>query len=112
MTILQGNVFALCYRTRPYGADPNKCIYEAFAIERFPEGQEPKTEWIYAAPDDEQEWRKVLTQDFSNMRGVQKGMKSRGFRGPLPNPQQERKVTNFHRNLAKYMGTGAPRRIG
>jgi phenylpropionate dioxygenase-like ring-hydroxylating dioxygenase large terminal subunit len=112
MTILQGDVFALCYRTRPYGSDPNKCIYEAFALERFPEGQEPKTEWVHAAPDDEKEWRKVLTQDFSNMRGVQKGMKSRGFRGPLPNPAQERKVTNFHRNLARYMGTGAPRRIG
>jgi hypothetical protein len=111
MTILQGNVFALCYRTRPYGSDPNKCIYEAFALERFPEGQEPKTEWVHASPDDEQEWRKVLSQDFSNMRGVQKGMKSRGFRGPLPNPNQERKVTNFHRNLARYMGTGAPRRI-
>jgi len=111
MTILQGNVFALCYRTRPYGTDPNKCIYEAFALERFPEGQEPKTEWVYATADDEKEWRRVLSQDFSNMRAVQRGMKSRGFRGPLPNPNQERKVTNFHRNLARYMDTGAPRKI-
>jgi len=46
------------------------------------------------------------------MRAVQRGMKSRGFRGPLPNPNQERKLTNLHRNLARYMGTGAPRRIG
>jgi phenylpropionate dioxygenase-like ring-hydroxylating dioxygenase large terminal subunit len=112
MTILQGNVFALCYRARPYGADPNKCIFEAFAIERFPDGQESKTEWEYASAEDEKEWRKVLAQDFSNMRAVQRGMKSRGFRGPLPNPNQERKLTNLHRNLARYMGTGAPRRIG
>ena len=111
MTILQGNVFALCYRTRPYGNDPDKCIYEAYALERFPEGQEPKPEWTNADPGDVDQWGLVLTQDFSNMRAVQKGMKSRGFRGPLPNPNQERKVTNFHRNLAKYMGTGAPRRI-
>jgi len=69
---------------RPYGTDPNRCIYEAFALERFPEGQAPKTEWAHAAADDEQEWRKVLSQDFSNMRGVQKGMKSRGFREPRP----------------------------
>ena len=40
---------------------------------------------------------------------VQQGLKSRGFRGNLPNPYQERKVTNLHRNLAKYMGTGEPR---
>jgi phenylpropionate dioxygenase-like ring-hydroxylating dioxygenase large terminal subunit len=111
MTILQGNIFALCYRTRPYGSDPNKCIYEAYALERFPEGSEPKTEWVHAAADDSDEWRKVLCQDFSNMGAVQKGMKSRGFRGPLPNPNQERKVTNLHRNLARYMGRGAPRRI-
>jgi hypothetical protein len=39
---------------------------------------------------------------------VQRGMKSHGFRGPLPNPHQERKITNFHRNLADIMGRGAP----
>jgi hypothetical protein len=39
---------------------------------------------------------------------VQRGLKSRGFRGNLPNPWQERKVTNLNRGLAKYMGTGAP----
>lgn len=53
----------------------------------------------------------MLAQDFSNMAEVQKGMRSRGFRGTLPNPHQERKITNFHRNLAMYMGSGAPRRF-
>lgn len=110
-SILQGVTFALCYRARPYGYDPDKCIFEAYALERFPPGEEPKTEWVYAEPTAEK-WGPVLAQDFSNMSEVQKGMKSRGFRGPLPNPHQERKVTNFHRNLANYMGTGAPRRVG
>lgn len=110
MSILQGITFALCYRARPYGDDPNKCIFESFAIERFPAGQEPKTQWKYADPTAEQ-WGLVLAQDFSNMAAVQKGMRSRGFRGTLPNPHQERKVTNFHRNLARYMGIGAPRRL-
>ncbi|HKU40726.1 MAG TPA: aromatic ring-hydroxylating dioxygenase subunit alpha [Polyangiales bacterium] len=112
LSILHGLTFALCYRARPYGTNPDQCIFEAFALERFPRGQEPKTEWVYAEPTDVEKWRLVLTQDFSNMRAVQKGMKSRGFRGPLPNPHQERKITNFHRNLARYMGSGAPRRIG
>jgi len=110
MSILQGITFALCYRARPYGDDPNKCIFESYAIERYPQGQEPKTEWQYAEPTAEK-WGVVLAQDFSNMAAVQRGMKSRGFRGTLPNPHQERKVTNFHRNLANYMGTGAPRRV-
>jgi nitrite reductase/ring-hydroxylating ferredoxin subunit len=110
MAILQGVTFALCYRARPYGDDPNKCIFESYAIERFPEGQVPKTEWVYADPTAEK-WGLVLSQDFSNMAAVQRGMRSRGFRGTLPNPHQERKVTNFHRNLANYMGRGGLRRL-
>ena len=108
MSVLQGITFALCYRTRPYGDDPDMCIFESYAIERFPEGEVPATEWEEAEATAEG-WGAVLAQDFSNMEWVQKGMKSRGFRGPLPNPHQERKITNFHRNLATYMGTGAPR---
>ena len=82
-----------------------------YALERYPEGQEPKAEWVQAEPTAEK-WGSVLAQDFSNMEWVQKGMKSRGFRGTLPNPHQEQKVTNFHRHLARYMGIGAPRLLG
>jgi phenylpropionate dioxygenase-like ring-hydroxylating dioxygenase large terminal subunit len=106
-SMIPGPVFALYYRVRPFGVDPDKCIYEAVAIERFAEGAAPVTEWVYAEPIEEN-WRKVIAQDFSNMEEVQKGLKSRGFRGNLPNPHQERKVSNFHRNLANYMGAGAP----
>lgn len=109
-TILQGVTFALCYRVRPYGDDPNQCIFEAYAIERFPEGEEPKPEWVYAEPTAEN-WGPVLAQDFANMEWVQRGMKSRGFRGTLPNPHQEQKITNFHRHLGRYMGTGTPRKL-
>lgn len=107
MAILQGVTFALCYRARPHDDNPHKCIFESYAIERYPEGSEPKTDWVYAEPTAEK-WGLVLSQDFSNMAAVQKGMRSRGFRGTLPNPHQERKVTNFHRVLAEYMGRGAP----
>lgn len=108
MSFIPGVTFALCYRTRPYGDDPDKCIFESYALERFPEGEEPETEWQYCEPT-EDNWLYVLAQDFSNMGAVQKGMKNRGFRGPLPNPHQEQKITNFHRNLARFMGTGSPR---
>jgi phenylpropionate dioxygenase-like ring-hydroxylating dioxygenase large terminal subunit len=111
MNILPGPTFVLYYRVRPYRNDPDKCIYEAVALERFPPGQEPKTELKYAEPT-EANWRAVIAQDFSNMLEVQRGLHSRGFRGNLPNPHQEQKVSNLHRNLARYMGMGAPRRIG
>jgi phenylpropionate dioxygenase-like ring-hydroxylating dioxygenase large terminal subunit len=108
MSIQHGYSFALVYRVRPApGADPNKCVFEASVIELFPEGQAPKTEWVHAEPSSEA-WRSVLAQDFANMGMVQKGMKSRAFPGPLLNPKQERPVANFHRNLARFMGSGGP----
>jgi phenylpropionate dioxygenase-like ring-hydroxylating dioxygenase large terminal subunit len=111
MSIQHGYSFALVYRSRPAGSNPDKCIFEVAVIELFPKGQEPKTQWVYAEPTQDN-WRKVLAQDFANMAAVQRGMKSRAFPGALPNPKQERPVTNFHRNLASYMGgRGAPTRL-
>lgn len=97
----------LCYSARPYGDDPNKCIFEAAVYELFPAGEEPETEWEFTPPEDPA-WRTVLPQDFVNMAAVQKGMKSQGFSGPKPNPYRERSIVNLHHNLATYMGTGAP----
>jgi nitrite reductase/ring-hydroxylating ferredoxin subunit len=104
----QGLTTALCYSARPHGYDPSSCIFEASCYELYPEGQEPQTEWVYMAPD-HPDWRTVFPQDFSNMAAVQQGMKSLGFKGTKPNPYMERSTVNLHRNLAKYMGTGAPR---
>lgn len=99
---------ALCYSARPYGNDPDKCIFEAAVYELFPIGEEPKTEWEFCPPTEEA-WCYVLSQDFSNMAAVQQGMKSFGFSGTKPNPYMERSTANLHRNLAAYMDAGAPR---
>ncbi|MCB2079218.1 MAG: aromatic ring-hydroxylating dioxygenase subunit alpha [Novosphingobium sp.] len=107
VNFIPGPTFSLAYRVRPYGTDPDKCIFEAVALDRFAEGEEPDTEWTYVEQDLDK-WPYVIAQDISNMVEVQRGYKSRGFKGNLPNPWQERKVTNLHRGLAKYMGTGAP----
>ena len=98
----------MCYGARPYGYDPNKCIFEAVALERYPEGQEPKTQWRKCEPTLE-DFGPVLIQDFSNMASVQQGMRNGGFRGTLPNPKAEGAVISLHRNLARYMGAGTPR---
>jgi phenylpropionate dioxygenase-like ring-hydroxylating dioxygenase large terminal subunit len=100
----------LCYSARPYGYDPDKCVFEAAVYQLFPKGQEPETEWTYSEPTEEA-WCYVLSQDFSNMAAVQQGMKSLGFSGTKPNPYAERSVANLHRNLARYMGSGAPREL-
>jgi phenylpropionate dioxygenase-like ring-hydroxylating dioxygenase large terminal subunit len=98
----------LVYHYRPYKADPNKCIFEASVYELYPEGEAPETEWEYTELED---WPPVLQQDFNNMAAVQEGMKSAGFRGTQPNPYMERTVPSLHYNLARFMGTGAPRKI-
>jgi hypothetical protein len=100
----------LCYAARPYGYDPNKCIFEASVYELYPNGTEPQTEWEYVGEDDPR-WGSVLPQDFSNMAAVQEGMKNDGFRGAQPNPKSEGAVSALHRNLAKYMGTTAPKPV-
>jgi len=100
----------LCYSARPYGYDPDKCIFEGAVYELYPEGEEPKTEWEYCEATAEA-WCYVLSQDFSNVAAVQQGMKSLGFKGPKPNPYMERATANLHRNLAKYMGTGEVRKL-
>jgi phenylpropionate dioxygenase-like ring-hydroxylating dioxygenase large terminal subunit len=98
----------LCYAARPYGTDPDKCIFEAAVYELYLEGEAPATEWTYTEPAD---WPPVLQQDFTNMAAVQQGMKNVGFRGTQPNPYMERSIVSLHRNLAAYMGTGSPEPI-
>ena len=98
----------MCYRARPHGHDPDSCIFEVYILEHFPEGQEPKTEWVYEPDPTEEKWRLILSQDFLNIAEIQKGMKSRAYAGAMPSPKQEVPIIHFHRTLAKYMGTGAP----
>ena len=98
----------LCYQARPYGDDPGMCIFEAAVYELWPEGEAPETEWTYTQPH---EWPPVLQQDFNNMAAVQRGMKDVGFRGAQPNPYMERSVSSLHYNLARMVGTGAPRKL-
>ena len=45
-----------------------------------------------------------LEQDFSNMRAVNSGMKSRGWAGAFTNPSQERQIVYFHRMLNDFLG--------
>lgn len=95
----------LCYQARPCGTDPDKCYFEVAVYELYPEGEVPETEWEYADPAD---FPHVLRQDFSNMAAVQQGMKMDRYPGNIPNPKSEGAVISLHRNLAAYMGTGAP----
>jgi hypothetical protein len=100
----------LAYRARPDGDDPDSCIYDIWSLVRFAPGSEPplEREFYYGNND----WNTnvvenfglILSQDFQNMGEVQRGMKSRGFRGSRTNPLQESTISNFHRVLRDYLG--------
>ena len=105
MVFLQQPTNLLGYRARPNGDDPDSCIFDVYALERYAPDQEPKdvkldvkTKW-----EGLDEWGLILQQDFENMEYVQLGMKSRGFKGSRTNPQQERAVSNFHATLHAYV---------
>jgi phenylpropionate dioxygenase-like ring-hydroxylating dioxygenase large terminal subunit len=111
VNVIQSLTNAMYYRVRPHGYDPDQCVFEAIGLELFPEGQAPQTEWIEAdagTAEGRAQWPPILLQDFDNMGDVQKGMRSAGFRSCLTNPQQERKISNFHRTLSQFMGRAGP----
>ena len=98
---------ALAYRSLPDARDPDICIFEVYALERFAPGAEPELERMILHGDDD--WRSfkevspLLQQDFDNMGEVQRGMKSRGFSGSRTNPLQEATVSHFHRTICDYV---------
>jgi hypothetical protein len=105
--ILQSPIGVLGYRARPNGDDPNSCRWDVYSLMRFPEAEVPTTQWEWN--DDLTDipfWGKILVQDYQNMGDVQRGMKSRGFKGCRPNPKQEVPVANFHRALCEFIEEG------
>ena len=99
----------LFYRARPDGDDPDSCFYDICSIARYAPGAEPtlnrefywgKDDWKV---DTVQRFGLILSQDFANMTEVQKGMKSRAFKGARTNPLQESSISNFHRVLREML---------
>jgi len=98
---------ALAYRALPDASNPDMCIFEVYALQRYAQGAEPALQRKYLHA--ENDWRNIksvsliLQQDFDNMGEVQRGMKSRGFSGARTNPLQESTVYNFHRAICDYL---------
>jgi nitrite reductase/ring-hydroxylating ferredoxin subunit len=105
MILLQMATNCLGYRARPNGDDPNTCIFEVYHIERFPDGEEPKNVENQRDDDiyDESFWGEILLQDFQQMEGTHRGIKSGSYKGPRLNPQQEIPLANFHRVYHEFL---------
>jgi phenylpropionate dioxygenase-like ring-hydroxylating dioxygenase large terminal subunit len=93
------------YRTRPTREnDPDRCVVDMYALERFAPGTEPVCEHKHYT--DWRDWTDMpifLLEDFINIPEVQRGMKTQAFTESSPNPVQERSMLNFHRVLKEYI---------
>jgi len=110
VVLLPNVTFCLGFRMRPDGFNPDSSIMEVFALERYPEGEEPQTRWEHKPSLTGDDWPLLVRQDFKNFAEVQRGMHSRSIarEGLVPNPVQEACVINFQRNLAALMGRRGP----
>lgn len=93
----------LGYRFRPNGDDPESCIFDIWSLERFAPGQEPPFRHEIIDDWKSADWPLIYLQDLVNIPKVQRGMRSRGFKGARPSPVQERAISNFHRTLRRFL---------
>ncbi|GGC03236.1 (2Fe-2S)-binding protein [Novosphingobium endophyticum] len=108
LVFLQQPTNVLFYRARPNGDNPDSCIFEINALERFAPGAEPANVEVDVGEDWRTvDWGLILSQDFQNMEEVQKGMKSCVMTHVRPSPLQEVEISNFHRAYHEYMREGA-----
>ncbi len=99
----------LWYRVRPNGDDPGSCIFDIWSLQRYGPGKEPPLKREFYSNWQDADWPLIFRQDFINIPETYKGMKSRGFKGARSNPLQERVMTNFHRQLRKFIAENKER---
>jgi phenylpropionate dioxygenase-like ring-hydroxylating dioxygenase large terminal subunit len=94
----------LWYRIRPYGDDPQRCIFDIWGLQRYAPGHEPKIEQHVSDGFAAFRGRNpFLEQDFDNMIAVDRGMHSRGWSGARTNPAEETTITHFHRMIDEFL---------
>jgi phenylpropionate dioxygenase-like ring-hydroxylating dioxygenase large terminal subunit len=95
---------ALWYRMRPNGDDLDSSLVDIWSLGRFAPGREPVVQQeIFHGFEAFRGQCEFLEEDFASIAAVNRGMKSRGFRGAVLNPVQEAAVVNFHAVLERYL---------
>lgn len=106
MVVLPQPTASLWYRARPFGngEDPEKCILDFWALERYAPGYSPKPK-----PEYYTDWRdfkglpSFIAQDYENLPYMQKGARTKGFKGARLNPIQERIISNYQEAILRFV---------
>jgi phenylpropionate dioxygenase-like ring-hydroxylating dioxygenase large terminal subunit len=95
----------LVFRAVPCSENAGECLFEMASIGRYAPGKEPDFE-----PEFFDNWHEsldkipfLLTQDLSNIEGIQRGIKSIGVKGARINPKQETQISHHHQVLHSYL---------
>ncbi|PXW32687.1 SRPBCC family protein [Nocardia sp. 348MFTsu5.1] len=100
----QGSVFV--YRARPYGDDPDTCLFEIFSLDQIPVADyDKKREFQHQFFEDyrDADLGEVFGQDMANAKEVTVGMHSPSFDGHRLSEEQEMTIYNHHRVADRYL---------
>ncbi|MCB2048240.1 MAG: aromatic ring-hydroxylating dioxygenase subunit alpha [Novosphingobium sp.] len=94
----------LWYRFRPDPAKPGHSIMDIWALARFAPGEEPRpSREVFPTLESFKGQCPFLEQDFENLLAVQKGTRSRVWKGANINPREETTVYHFHKAMHDYL---------
>lgn len=102
----------LTYRFRPYGNNPDRCVFDIMLLVPLPPGvPKPKAgpiHWLgvdedFSAAPELGGLVPVFNQDLSNLPRVQRGLKSMTKPGVTLADYQEIRIRQFHRDLDRYL---------
>jgi nitrite reductase/ring-hydroxylating ferredoxin subunit len=91
----------LCYRSRPYQDDPERCEFEVWSLTTYPTGQEPERATSLGTFDksDAEHWGLIPRQDFKNIERQQQGLHTLGFEHLRLSKKFEISLSNMHQEL-------------
>ncbi len=96
---------ALVYRSRPYGDDPERCLFELWSIS-IPAADDEVARPVLQGPfepDDADHWPRIPLQDFSTIGRQQRGIHSRSVDALRLSRTYEGGIANMHRELDRYL---------
>jgi phenylpropionate dioxygenase-like ring-hydroxylating dioxygenase large terminal subunit len=95
----------LCYRSRPYQDDPEKCLFDVWSLTTYPEGEEPERAELLGVfdKDDDEHWGLIPRQDFSNIERQQRGLHSHGYEHLRLSGRLEKSIINLHQELDRQI---------
>lgn len=102
----------LVYRFRPYGNDPDRCIFDILLLTPLPAGvpkpKAPPVHWLgpdedFSAAPELGSLSAVFNQDLGNLPHVQRGLKAMTKPGVTLANYQEIRIRQFHRDLDEFL---------